>query len=151
MKIVKIRRKQQDENQSLGFIEVTGEKNEPIYADISLERGWRNNERNVSCIPKGMYTLKKEFSPKFTEMLWEIYGVEGRSECKIHPANRWKELNGCMAPGISVKDIDGDGYLDVTSSRASLERFHAAMGDDTEAMLIVMNDFPKECENLCDR
>lgn len=148
MKIVRINRKKQDATQTLGFVLVTGDNDEPVYADISLERGWRDNKRNVSCIPEGMYTLKKEWSPRFKMDLWEIYGVEGRSECKFHAANYWHDLNGCIAPGIAVKDIDRDGRLDVTSSRASLERFHAAMGDDKEAILIVKNVFPKEVEDI---
>ena len=148
--IVKIIRTQQDINQTLGFIHVEGDNSTPLYADVCLERGWRNNENNVSCIPEGTYTLKKERSPKFKRMLWEIYGVPGRSECKFHAANYWKDLNGCIAPGIGTADIDGDGYLDVTSSGSSLERFHQAMGDAIEAILIVKSTFPKKCKNLLD-
>lgn len=147
-KLVTIIRKKQDETQTLGFLHVVGDCNLPLFADICLERGWRNNEQNVSCIPVGMYELRKEWSPKFQADLWEIYGVEGRSECKFHAANYWRDLNGCVAPGMAVADIDGDGRMDVTSSRASLERFHEAMGDDTKAILVVKNGFPKDVKNI---
>lgn len=148
MKVVRVNRKKQDTTQTLGFVSITGDNGEPLYADISLERGWRDNKQNVSCIPEGAYPLKKEYSPRFKMDLWEIKEVKGRSECKFHAANYWHDLNGCIAPGVAVKDIDGDGRLDITSSRASLKRFHKAMGDDTEALLIVKNDFPEEVEDL---
>lgn len=69
--------------------------------------------------------------------MYEIYEVPNRSECKFHAANYARQLNGCIALGNKRLDIDHDGYKDVTSSRDTMKRFHAAMGGDRTANLIV--------------
>lgn len=100
--------------------------NELEYIASSLERGWRDNQNRVSCVPEGVYNLKLEYSPRFRKDLWELYGVPNRSECKFHAANYWYQLNGCIALGTKDvwKDIDGDGRPDVTNSRAAMKLFH---------------------------
>ena len=116
------------DNYSLGkaYIKDT-ETCELSYLACSLERGWRDNKSNISCIPEGIYELKLEWSPKFKKELWEIYGVEGRSECKFHAANFWRQLNGCIALGNKHIDIDGDGDTDVTSSKNTMKLLHKAL------------------------
>ena len=91
----------------------------------SLERGWRDNKKRISCVPDGIYNLKLEWSNKFKRDLWELYGVKNRSECKFHAANFWRQLNGCIALGNAHKHIDDDGDLDVTSSRIAMKRLHS--------------------------
>ena len=73
-------------------------------------------------------------------MLWEIKGVPNRSECKIHPSNYWNQLNGCIAPGVKLKDINADGYYDVTSSRKTTAEFHRAMGNQKNAIIEIIGD-----------
>ena len=138
--IIKIHRHWQDTNQSSGTIVVLDDTNFPLYAALGLERGWRNNERGVSCIPIGKYIVVLEWSDKFQTMLWEIKGVPGRKECKFHSANYWYELNGCAAPGLRYKKINKDKYRDVTNSRNSLKAFHIALKPYTKAILIVTGD-----------
>ena len=114
----------------------TGELN---YLACSLERGWRNNQNNVSCVPEGTYDLKLEWSPRFNKNLWELYGVPNRSECKFHAANYWRQLNGCIALGTKHIDIDGDGDPDVTSSRANMKKFHEALEGQTTSKVEIKN------------
>jgi hypothetical protein len=72
----------------------------------TIELPWRNNARNVSCIPEGKYFLKKRHSQKFGWHI-EISGVPERALILFHPANNAaKELNGCIAP---VTKISGAG------------------------------------------
>lgn len=94
---------------------------------IAIERGDRNNQRMVSRVPADIYPLVMEESEKFGRKLWELKEVPGRSECKIHSANYWHELNGCIAPGKSLKDMDWDGYYDLTNSGPTLNEFHRAL------------------------
>lgn len=56
--------------------------------------------------------------------LWELKGVPGRSECKFHTSNFYRQLNGCIALGDMHLDIDGDGYRDVRNSAKTVERFN---------------------------
>lgn len=138
---VKIYRHWQDENQTFGNMVVFNEYNKPIFSCSTIERGWRDNARNMSCVPTGEYPLHLERSPRFNKDLWELKDVPGRFECKIHVANSWHELNGCIALGIKIKDIDRDGYVDVTFSGATTDQFHKAMKGNTRAKIIITDSF----------
>lgn len=137
MKTIIVNRDWQDKNQTLGVCYVKDERGRIIFKSEAIERGWRDNQRRVSCIPSGEYPVKLEHSNRFRKKLYEIYEVPNRSECKFHAANYARQLNGCIALGQKRKDIDSDGYIDVTSSRNTMALFHKAMGGDTEAILIV--------------
>ena len=68
----------------------------------SIELRWANNERNVSCVPEGVYPVAIIQHPKFGECL-QINGVKGRSGILVHVANdAQKELRGCIAPVFSL-------------------------------------------------
>jgi hypothetical protein len=68
----------------------------------SIELGWANNERNVSCVPEGVYPMSIIQHPKHGECL-RVDGVKGRSGILIHVANdAQKELRGCVAPVFSL-------------------------------------------------
>ena len=72
----------------------------------SIELRWANNERNVSCVPEGVYPVAIIQHPKFGECL-QINGVKGRSGILVHVANdAQKELRGCIAPVFS---LNGNG------------------------------------------
>jgi len=101
----------------------------PAFSSASLERGWLDNKPNVSCIPTGEYHCVIEYSPAFDAMLWEIYGVDGRSECKFHIANYYSQLQGCVALGLRTLLMDGDNTYDLTKSRIALEEFTASLRD----------------------
>ena len=137
MKTIKINRLWQDKNQTIGNCTVFDENEKPIFSSISLERGWRNNEKNVSCVPKGTYKVVLEYSPRFNTDLWELKGVVDRSECKFHSANYWHQLNGCVALGLKLTDINNDGYVDITNSRDTMSEFHKALSGSTEALLTI--------------
>ena len=68
----------------------------------SIELRWANNERNVSCVPEGVYPVAIIQHPKFGECL-QINEVKGRSGILVHVANdAQKELRGCIAPVFSL-------------------------------------------------
>ena len=137
MKIIKITRDKQDINQTLGVCVVYDECDMPIFSALSLERGWRENKKNVSCVPLGSYDVVLEYSPRFDMHLWELKDVQDRSECKFHSANFWYQLNGCIALGNRLADINNDGYNDVLSSKQTMKAFHKALNGDTKALLII--------------
>ena len=139
MKKVYINRYKITDDYSLGHCFVEDKNGKVTDIGVSLERGWQDNMSNISCVPEGTYPLKKEYSPRFNEDLWELYDVPGRSECKFHVANYWRQLNGCIALGKKHLDIDGDGDPDVTSSRKTLNYFHEIMGEDIKAEVIIKN------------
>ena len=130
-KRVVLQRVWMDENQSTGSLIVLDKFRQPIYISPCIERGDRNNERNVSNVPTGTYPLVWENSPKFG-MVWELKDVPNRSECKIHAANMWNEIGGCIAPGTYLGKLNADGYYDTLASGDALKRFHLALADVQE-------------------
>jgi len=139
MKTIIIHRDEQDTKQTLGTCYIKDENGCIIFKSEVIERGWLNNQKRISCIPQGTYPVRLEYSNRFRKKLWELYNVPNRSECKLHAANYARQLNGCLALGNKRKDIDRDGYKDVTSSRLTMAKFHKAMGNDTKAVIIVKN------------
>ena len=107
------------------------------FACFTVERPWIHNQPLVSCIPAGIYPLSLNHSPKFHRDLWEVMQVTGRDGIRIHPANRASELEGCIAPGDSLKQDATSWY--VTNSRATLAAFMAALGDKTTETLVVID------------
>lgn len=124
------------EHQTTGILHVV-DGTEILFTCYTLELPWRKNMRGVSCVPPGKYALVKEYSPKFKEMLYELKNVPGRSECKFHTANYVNQLNGCIAPGRSYFDLNGDGILDITNSRKTLNALHEALADITETQITI--------------
>lgn len=101
----------------------------------TLELGWRLNAKDVSCIPEGIYPVVWEFSARFGRELFELKGVSGRSEIKIHPANLPSELNGCIALGRMKGQINGE--RGILQSRQAVTHFEQIMGTDPFEIEIV--------------
>jgi hypothetical protein len=139
MKTVKLIRLWNDKNQTTGTLIVNNEKGQPIFGSLCIERGDRNNQRNVSRVPAGKYRLVFEWSPRFKQNLWELKGVPNRSECKIHPSNFWDQLNGCIAPGVKLKDLDKDGYYDVTQSKPTTSAFQMVLKGMSETTIEIID------------
>ncbi len=138
---IKVHRFWQDENQTSGNCTVLNGTGFPVMGALSLERGWRHNLSNISCIPLGTYEVVLEWSPKFRKMLWEIKGVDKRSEAKFHSANYWPQLNGCISLGRSYsKDMNNDGYKDVDVSAVTMKAFHKALEGHTKATLEITGE-----------
>ncbi len=85
----------------------------------TVELRWNNNIHGDSCIPEGKYKVVPRTSPKHGDHFY-ITNVPGRDMCLFHSANYARELLGCVAPGLAHKDIDGDGLLDVVSSKLAM-------------------------------
>lgn len=111
-----------------------------VFTSRCLERPWTDNKPKVSCVPAGTFPIVLEFSPAFKRELWELKDVPNRSEAKVHPANYVRQLLGCIAPGLSVGDIDHDGLPDMVSSAEALKRFMAAMGTQRVSTIGIIGD-----------
>ena len=93
---------------------------------VALEPAWEANRRNISAIPWGRYTAVRRKTPGMGEH-WHIQSVTDRSWVLIHAGNRRRDTQGCILPGISIRDIDGDGQLDVASSQQAMKELRAIL------------------------
>lgn len=89
----------------------------------TLELPWQDNHNEVSCIPKGTYSVAKiSPSANIPYEHFAIQNVPSRSGVCIHAANYVSQLRGCIAVGLAEGDINGDGLLDITSSQTALKK-----------------------------
>ena len=102
----------------------------------TIELPWLENQRKISCIPEGSYTVRKRFVAKFQWHLW-VTNVTGRQWILIHAANNaLKQLQGCIAP-VTILESPGIGSL----SREALKKvndlaFHALDKGETVILKI---------------
>lgn len=110
------------------YLSVEDVKNGPVATVKTLELPWKDNRQSISCIPEGVYLVKKRWSDRHRDH-FHILDVPGREWILIHIANFTRELQGCIAPGMSHADIDQDGIMDVVSSRKAMGVIHRFGGD----------------------
>ena len=124
-----ILRQPQTENETIGQWYVWGDNaSEPLFSTPCLELPYRDNQRGISCIPCGIYICEKvEATANLPYPHIAITNVPNRSGICVHISNYVRQLRGCVAVGKSVDDIDGDGVLDVTSSRATFIKLMAIL------------------------
>lgn len=102
---------------------------------VTLEDAWRDNERMVSCIPKGTYTIRRHTSPKFGKV-FKVLDVPDRSEILIHAGNTHKDTHGCILLGLMYGTVGTESAI--LSSRAALANFMTAMLEVEEAQLEIV-------------
>ncbi len=132
---VEIERYEDDGTQTLGELFVLTNYREIKYSCHTIELSWKDNKRRVSCIPEGTYETIKHHSPKFGKSFW-LQNVPDRSEILIHAGNYKKDTLGCILPGKELKDIDGDGYRDVTASRKTIEELWDILPQNFEVTIV---------------
>ena len=110
-----------------------------VFSCSTLELDYDNNKPNVSAIPAGFYSMTFEYSNKFERNLWELKGVPNRAEIKIHTANYYRQLQGCIGIGKELIDLDGDGQFDLTNSAETLEEFHCVMSPNYRSKIRVIS------------
>ena len=86
-----------------------------VFQCCTMELPWINNQKRISCIPKGRYLVKKHTSSKYGECFW-VQDVPDRTEILIHLGNYNFNTLGCILPGRRFLDINNDGLRDVISS-----------------------------------
>ena len=97
----------------------------------TIERPWKDNAPNLSCIPAGTYTVRMSYSPRFKRYLYEVVGVRGRSGIRIHVANWAAELHGCIAVGLV------HGVACVLQSTLALRRLHDELQSATFQLQVI--------------
>lgn len=65
---------------------------------LTLEREWKDNKRNISCIPTGEYTCIRYPSRKFGET-FIVKDVPNRMGILFHKGNLEEDSHGCIIIG----------------------------------------------------
>lgn len=115
------------------------------FACHSLELPWRNNQRNISCIPPGEYLTEIRLSQKFGKV-YHLKDVPDRTYILIHSGN-WAgdiskgfntHVNGCILLG-QKSGILANQWA-VLNSRVNIRRFMDHM-DDKPFVLRILEYF----------
>lgn len=96
----------------------------------TMELPWKNNDRNVSCIPEATYVcIREAYTEKHPYPHFRIMDVPGRSGILIHKITYVKDLRGCVGVGQAFADLNKDGVLDIVRSTIALQELYDDMPD----------------------
>jgi hypothetical protein len=104
--------------ETLGCLVINGHK------FFVLEPTWKNNTRNVSCIPQGFYKvnyLARSASGKYRNC-FHIMKVKNRTGILIHNGNTAKHTKGCFLLGLRVGKLAGQNA--VLNSRSAMRKLN---------------------------
>jgi len=104
----------------------------------TLELAWRDNRRNISCIPEGKYKAIQHIRPSGEWSLW-LQDVPGRSAILTHSGNFISDIQGCILPGVLHQDINQDDIKDVKHSKIAMEALRHYVGDTKELYISIRN------------
>ena len=114
-----------------------------------MELPWRDNQRNISCIPAGEYLVRTRYSKKFKLVYW-LQNVMDRSYIYIHSGNlagdkrlEWiTHSYGCLIIGkyFGVLKVERGWQRAVLLSRFTLRSFRDYMNGEN-FNLTILNPF----------
>lgn len=80
-------------------------------AFTTIERPWKMNTPNVSCIPEGSYMVRRDTSGRF--QYYRVDNVPMRSDIEFHGGSRPEHSNGCIL-------LDAGAFLDAQGDESFL-------------------------------
>lgn len=110
-----------------------------LFADdlpfaLTVERPWKFNKQNESCIPVGTYKCKPYSSARFPST-WQVMDVPGRSAILFHQGNVMEDSLGCILVGEQF-DVLGSKCA-VTASAKGFAEFMQRTAGLTEFDLLI--------------
>lgn len=109
---------------TLGILDIYEHDSAPLSPLFTVELPWRNNERNVSCIPAGVYDCIRRDSGVF-----EVTCVTERDGILFHTANTTRDIKGCIGIGTGIDPKTGyvfnssDGMVEFNRRLRSITGF----------------------------
>ena len=125
-----ITRLKDDGNQTISECSLTSGLG-TLFQFRALELSYKNNQRNISCIPNGRYKARIRTSKKYGLHL-HIYNVDDRSCILIHSGNFQTQTKGCILVGSGFKDINNDGSVDVINSKSTLKKLVSFIDEEVD-------------------
>jgi hypothetical protein len=101
----------------------TGILRHNLFSLYSLERRWNNNKVDESCIPEGVYVVKRDTHGKW--QWFAVQDVEGRTAIEMHQGNKAIHSNGCILFGCTVNH-----NYDISQSETAMIKLLEYNGND---------------------
>jgi hypothetical protein len=113
------------------------------WACYTVERPWKNNSPNISCIPEGVYRIFRSEYHRGGYPCFEVEGVAYRSLIKIHKANWPTDVEGCIGVGREITALkkSGDIAFAVSGSAITFSDFMGRMSGIDEAELRIASGY----------
>lgn len=109
-----------DGKATLGVLQLY-DQTEKMLELKTLELPWKNNQKKMSCIPKGKYWCEPRKTAKYGNH-FHVQNVPDREMILIHAFNFVSQTEGCIGVGWDYADINKDGIWDITKSKLALEK-----------------------------
>jgi len=124
--------------QNIGEMTIYEDREKPIFDCKTVELGWHNNIRKISCIPNGYYEVEHRYTAKRGNH-WILRNVPNRTYILFHdkvnyvgsknPKTGHSDIMGCIIPTFELMDLNKDGILDIAprSSTKALNKMNEAL------------------------
>ena len=136
MKILTLKRIASNDDATFGVL--IDEPSTPFC--LTLERPWKNNQHEISCIPSGEYLCVKQVRIKFG-LTYEVLNVPNRTDILIHKGNFSTDTHGCILLGENYEDVivDNGGKVitGVMSSGKAYSEFITRLGQADQFKLVI--------------
>lgn len=93
---------------------------------LTLELPNKGNQKDISCIPKGVYSCGFYSSPKYLGV-YQVKNVPNRSAILIHIGNTVEDIEGCILVGSEFGTLGGNPA--VLSSQIALSKLKKVVVD----------------------
>jgi len=104
----------------------------------TLEEAWRENKREISCVPTGAYHCVAhgwEEEMEFKKLqTWQLLAVPGRSDILIHTGNYTKNTEGCILAGMGLQVSQVLSM--VTDTRMAMDLLRKEIGQNSFTLTI---------------
>ena len=111
--------------QTVGKFILFNDESSLSFECYTLEPPDKDNQKNISSIPRGKYLVDLQDSPKYGAETFTINDVPDRTNILIHEGNFKTDTKGCVVVGEELADINKDGLIDVTNSIKTLNKLKA--------------------------
>lgn len=126
---------------------VFGELSTDEFKCYSLENPWKNNEPNISCIPFGLYRIKRDDYKGRYPNFRIINPPTGRTNIEMHRGNTIRDTRGCILLGTLYRiDNQYNKYL-IVDSKDAMDLWMNVMNGINEAILTIFNRSDLWCEH----
>jgi len=109
--------------------------NEGFYCS-TLENPWLNNRQYISCIPSGVYRIRRgDFKGRYPN--FELLKVPNRWAIEFHRGNTIKDTMGCILVGEQFRIDQQYNKYWITKSTITMDKFMHSMSNFKEAILVI--------------